>query len=144
MHPPDFRKALTGDVIYLDRSRKQRASALSPSVARLRGPLRLPLTEPTAMSLTTPHDIPLQITVPADSPSSPPLVSSERRITPTWTIEQLKTKLEPITGIPSSCQSLRTCAVDGNYVYLSDDNSLVGDARYGLRKGTEIEVSDDH
>lgn len=32
--------------------------------------------------------------------------SSERRITPAWTLAQLKTKLEPITGIPPSCQSL--------------------------------------
>ena len=32
--------------------------------------------------------------------------SSERRITPSWTIAHLKTKLEPITGVPSSCQKL--------------------------------------
>ena len=32
--------------------------------------------------------------------------SSERRITPSWTITQLRTKLEPITGIPPSCQKL--------------------------------------
>lgn len=92
------------------------------------------------MEFTSPQDLPLQITVPADSPSSPPLVSSERRITPTWTIAQLKTKLEPITGIPSTSQSLRTRSVQGTWISLSDDNSLVGDARYGLRKGAEIEV----
>lgn len=33
--------------------------------------------------------------------------SSERRITPSWTISQLKSKLEPITGIPPSCQRIR-------------------------------------
>jgi len=32
--------------------------------------------------------------------------SSERRITPSWTITQLKAKLEPITGIPPSCQRI--------------------------------------
>lgn len=32
--------------------------------------------------------------------------SSERRITPSWTITQLRTKLEPITGIPPSSQKL--------------------------------------
>lgn len=32
--------------------------------------------------------------------------SSERRITPSWTITQLRAKLEPITGIPPSCQKL--------------------------------------
>ena len=92
------------------------------------------------MAFTAPQDLALQITVPADSPSAPPLVSSERRITPTWTIAQLKVKLEPITGIPSTTQTLRTRNIDGTYISLSDDNSLVGDARYGLRKGAEIEV----
>lgn len=92
------------------------------------------------MSLQTPHDLPLQITVPADAPNAPPLISSERRITPSWTIEQLKTKLEPITGIPATSQSLRTRGIDGSYISLSDEQSLVGDSRYGLRKGAEIEV----
>ncbi len=32
--------------------------------------------------------------------------SSERRITPSWSISQLKKKLEPITGIPPSCQRI--------------------------------------
>ncbi|KAK5187953.1 hypothetical protein LTR16_009097, partial [Cryomyces antarcticus] len=44
------------------------------------------------------HDIPLLIT----SENS----SSERRITPSWSIAHLKTKLEPITGIPASSQKL--------------------------------------
>ena len=43
-------------------------------------------------------DIPLQIT----SDNS----SSERRITPSWTIGQLKAKLEPVTGIPPLSQKL--------------------------------------
>lgn len=33
-------------------------------------------------------------------------ISSEKRISPSWTIDQLKCKLEPITGIPPSCQRL--------------------------------------
>jgi tubulin-folding cofactor B len=32
--------------------------------------------------------------------------SSERRITPAWTISQLRKRLEPITGIPPSAQSI--------------------------------------
>ncbi|GAB1733835.1 hypothetical protein NU195Hw_g7228t1 [Hortaea werneckii] len=32
--------------------------------------------------------------------------ASERRITPSWSITQLKARLEPITGVPASCQSL--------------------------------------
>jgi tubulin-specific chaperone B len=92
------------------------------------------------MSLQTPQDLALQITVPNDKPGAAPLISSERRITPSWTVEQLKTKLEPITGIPASSQSLRTRGIDGTYITLDDESSLVGDARYGLRRGAEIEV----
>ena len=50
------------------------------------------------MSMHTAGDIPLQIT----SDNS----SSERRITPSWTIGQLKAKLEPVTGIPPLSQKL--------------------------------------
>ena len=50
------------------------------------------------MSMHTVGDIPLQIT----SENS----SSERRITPSWTIGQLKAKLEPVTGIPPLSQKL--------------------------------------
>lgn len=32
--------------------------------------------------------------------------SSERRVSPSWTISQLKGRLEPITGVPASCQRL--------------------------------------
>lgn len=32
--------------------------------------------------------------------------SSERRITPSWSIWQLKSKLESVTGIPPSCQQI--------------------------------------
>jgi hypothetical protein len=32
--------------------------------------------------------------------------SSERRITPAWSIAQLKKKMEPITGIPPPCQKI--------------------------------------
>ncbi|KLP12108.1 Uncharacterized protein Y057_13624 [Fusarium fujikuroi] len=31
---------------------------------------------------------------------------SERRITPSWSISQLKGKLETVTGVPPSCQRL--------------------------------------
>lgn len=51
-----------------------------------------------AQTLTTSRDIPLIISSTASS--------SERRITPSWTIAHLKTKLEPVTGIPPSSQKL--------------------------------------
>lgn len=50
------------------------------------------------MSLQTAGDLPLQIT--SDN------ASSERRVTPSWTIGQLKAKLEPVTGIPPLSQKL--------------------------------------
>lgn len=50
------------------------------------------------MSMQTAGDIPLSIT----SENS----SGERRISPSWTIGQLKAKLEAITGIPPLSQKL--------------------------------------
>ena len=95
------------------------------------------------MSLQTPTDIPVQVIVPNDSPSSPPLLSAERRVTPSWTVSQLKSKLEPITGIPAASQSLRTKSLlDGTWVSFNDEDTLLSDSRYGLRRGSEIEVLD--
>jgi len=98
------------------------------------------------MSLTTPKDISVQIIVPnpnEPSPNAPPLLTAERRITPSWTISQLKSKLEPVTGIPTGSQSLRTKSLlDGTWIPLADDTALVGDGRYALRKGSEIEIAD--
>lgn len=50
------------------------------------------------MSLQTAGDVPISII----SENS----TSERRITPSWTIGQLKAKLEPVTGIPPLSQKL--------------------------------------
>ncbi|KAF4544475.1 Tubulin-specific chaperone b (tubulin folding cofactor b) [Lasiodiplodia theobromae] len=50
------------------------------------------------MSLQPAHDVPLLVS----SPNS----ASERRVTPSWSISHLKTRLEPVTGIPASCQKL--------------------------------------
>jgi tubulin-specific chaperone B len=97
------------------------------------------------MALQTPTDIAVQITVPNDNnPSGPPLLSAERRITPSWTVSQLKTKLEPITGIPASAQYLRTTSfpTDNSWISLADESSLLSDSRYGLHKGSQIEVHD--
>lgn len=94
------------------------------------------------MSLTTAPDIPLLITVPSPNADAPPLVSAERRITPAWTISQLKSKLELVTGIPTESQVLRTRNLDGPWIELDDDDAQVGDERWsqGVRKGGEIEV----
>src|SRR3954465_8064372 len=42
--------------------------------------------------------------------------STERRITPSWTISTLKSKLEPVTGIPPSAQKLSYQHPDGSNV----------------------------
>ena len=51
-----------------------------------------------AQSMTSARDIAILVTSTASS--------SERRITPSWTIAHLKTKLEPVTGIAPSSQKL--------------------------------------
>ncbi|QRC96301.1 hypothetical protein JI435_012400 [Parastagonospora nodorum SN15] len=58
------------------------------------------------MSLQSAADVPLII----NSPNS----SSERRISPSWTIAHLKSRLEPITGVPAGSQqlSLRVASQD--------------------------------
>ncbi|KIW99449.1 uncharacterized protein Z518_11188 [Rhinocladiella mackenziei CBS 650.93] len=95
------------------------------------------------MSVSTPTDISVQIVVPSNTrPNDPPLVSAERRITPSWTVAELKRKLEPVTGIPASSQSLRIRSLDGTWLFLDDEASLVGDVRYNLHRGSEIEVID--
>lgn len=51
--------------------------------------------------------------------------SSERRITPSWSISQLKTKMETITGIPPSCQrvSLKRPSGDSIPIEAADEDS---------------------
>ncbi|KAI9670151.1 MAG: hypothetical protein M1817_004488 [Caeruleum heppii] len=82
-------------------------------------------------------DIPLLIT----SPSS----SSERRITPSWTIAQLKQKLEPITGIPPASQRLvvsHNGSSRGEGIIRADDEEGTTLEGFGLRRGEEISVQD--
>lgn len=98
------------------------------------------------MSLQTAVDIPLTITVPSDTKNpnnSPPLVRAERRVTPSWTLSELKAKLEPVTGVPASSQSLRSLHLDGvTWINLTPDTALVGDPAWGLNKNSEIQVLD--
>ncbi|KAI1805742.1 CAP Gly-rich domain-containing protein [Daldinia bambusicola] len=52
---------------------------------------------------------------------------SERRITPSWSITQLKRKLEPITGIPPSFQriSLKTASKDSIPIEAADEDAVL-------------------
>ncbi|OAX80971.1 hypothetical protein ACJ72_04691 [Emergomyces africanus] len=89
----------------------------------------------------TPMDIPAIITVaqgsggPAGDSAS---FASERRITPTWTVSQLKTKLETMTGIPPSSQRLKLKSPGREDQWVDGEDRVVGD--WGLSRGCEFEV----
>lgn len=82
----------------------------------------------------TAGDIPLLVT----SENS----SSERRITPSWTIGQLKAKLEPVTGIPPLSQKLTLRFGSGQAVPIEavdEENTQL--ASFSLAPYAEIHVS---
>lgn len=88
----------------------------------------------------TPADISVIITAAsaARGADAEPSFVTERRVTPTWTVMQLKGKLETMTGVPPGCQSLRI-KVPGRPDQLMDGDDRRID-EWGLVKGTEIEV----
>jgi len=81
-------------------------------------------------SFTPTPDIPILVTSPS--------TSSERRITPSWTLSQLKQKLEFVTGIPPSAQRVSWKAPGASGVPMEGENQEL--AQWGLVKGGEIEV----
>ena len=85
------------------------------------------------MALQTPRDISLRV--------SSENASTERRITPSWTVAQLKGKLESVTGIPPSCQKLilRVPGQEETVIAASDEDKVhVGSWR--LQANAEIHV----
>lgn len=68
--------------------------------------------------------------------------ASERRVTPAWTIAHLKTRLEPITGIPASAQklSLRVGSQDAVPIEAADEESFQLHS-FNLQAYAEIFVS---
>ena len=92
------------------------------------------------MSALSQPDISVQVSVPSAPGSTTLLVSVERRISPSWTIAQLKVKLEPVTGIPPSSQRLYVRSLSGEKAELDLGDTFVNDPRWGLRKGSELEV----
>lgn len=88
----------------------------------------------------TPMDISVIITnaALAKPGDSEPRFLTERRITPTWTVMQVKAKLETMTGIPPGCQRLRVKVPGRPDQWADGDDRLIGD--WGLVKGSEIEV----
>ncbi|KAL9105262.1 MAG: hypothetical protein Q9227_009535 [Pyrenula ochraceoflavens] len=78
-------------------------------------------------------DIPVIISVPAPNPADPPLISAERRISPTWSVGQLKAKLESVTGISPGTQKLMLKSLGT----LEPDEKILNE--WYLVKGAEIE-----
>jgi tubulin-folding cofactor B len=81
-------------------------------------------------------DVPLLIT--SDN------ARSERRISPAWTIAQLKSRLEPITGIPASSQRLTLKVAswpDQNLQTVNEDNTQL--SAFTLQSYAELHVSGD-
>lgn len=68
--------------------------------------------------------------------------SSERRITPAWSITQLKRKLEPITGIPPSCQRISLKTPSNEVIPIGAENEEnVHLQNYPLTPYAELHVS---
>ncbi|WEW61834.1 hypothetical protein PRK78_007331 [Emydomyces testavorans] len=90
----------------------------------------------------TPADVSVIVSIASDGASGERASSfaTERRITPTWTISQLKGKLETVCGIPVSSQRLRLKAPGREDQWIDGDDQLIGD--FGLGKGCEIEIHD--
>lgn len=123
------------------------------------------------MNYQSAADVPLLVIVPSSttalssvssssSAASKPQLQAERRINPSWTIAQLKTKLEHVTGIPPGYQRLRLRAGDGSWLSVSppvssnagvleqaadggdggsEEERQIGE--WQLRRGGELEVS---
>lgn len=68
--------------------------------------------------------------------------SSERRVTPSWSISHLKDRLEPITGIPASCQrlSLKVTSSQAAQPIEAQDEDATQLANWLLQTYAEIHV----
>ncbi|KAM0710906.1 hypothetical protein Q7P35_001644 [Cladosporium inversicolor] len=85
--------------------------------------------------MATAQDIPLLIV----SENS----ASERRISPSWTITQLKGRLEPVTGVPASCQrlSLKIGSQAAQPIEAADEESTIL-AAWPLQAYAELKIVD--
>jgi tubulin-specific chaperone B len=75
----------------------------------------------------TPADISLQVTSP--------LIRTEKRITPSWTVGHLKGRLETVTGIPPGCMRLVLHAPGKGEIEMQGDEQQVGQWITGLGPG---------
>ncbi|RJE18000.1 cell polarity protein [Aspergillus sclerotialis] len=90
---------------------------------------------------STPVDVSVIISTPSGTRAdAEPGLHTERRVTPTWTVMQLKSKLETMTGIPPGSQHLRFKAPGQLDQWIDGDDRIIGE--WGLIKGCEIEIHD--
>ncbi|KAF3403021.1 Cell polarity protein alp11 [Talaromyces pinophilus] len=90
----------------------------------------------------TPADVSVIISTASatQSTSNEPSLATERRITPSWSIDQLKGKLETMTGIPPGSQRLLFKSPGRPDQWIEGEDRLIGE--WGLVRGCEIEVHD--
>ncbi|KAJ5317303.1 hypothetical protein N7508_001811 [Penicillium antarcticum] len=90
----------------------------------------------------TPTDVSVIITNAASGKANDaePRFLTERRITPTWTVIQVKSKLETMTGIPPGSQRIRVKTPGRPDQWADGDDRLIGE--WGLVKGSEFEIHD--
>ncbi|KXL41809.1 MAG: hypothetical protein FE78DRAFT_83255 [Acidomyces sp. 'richmondensis'] len=69
--------------------------------------------------------------------------TSERRVTPSWTVAHFKARLEPITGIPAGCQrlSLKIASETPQPIEAANEDA-VQLAAWPLQANAEIHVAD--
>ncbi|KAI5368186.1 Putative Ubiquitin-like domain, CAP Gly-rich domain, Ubiquitin-like domain superfamily [Septoria linicola] len=69
--------------------------------------------------------------------------SSERRISPAWSIAQLKSRLEPITGVPAGCQrlSLKVASQPAQNIEAADEEATQIGA-WPLQAYAELQIVD--
>ncbi|KAH8704271.1 CAP Gly-rich domain-containing protein [Talaromyces proteolyticus] len=90
---------------------------------------------------STPADVSVIIsTASAATTADTPSLATERRVTPSWTITQLKGKLETMTGVPPGSQKLLFKAPGKPDQWIQGEERLIGEC--GLVRGCEIEVHD--
>jgi hypothetical protein len=110
---------------------KNTLSALHPGPVHVDSSLRRQLS---SGKMATTADVPLLII--SDN------ARSERRISPSWTIAQLKGRLEPITGVPASSQILTLKVAswpDQNLQTVNQENTQL--SAFTLQSYAELHVS---
>jgi Ubiquitin-like domain len=118
----DFSAQITSDSHPEDCSKLGKSKKKTPKMSAF---------QPTAADISV-------IISTVDENSNAPSLATERRVTPSWTVLQLKAKLETITGIPPGCQRLRLVVPGNEDQWIEGEERRIGE--WTLLKGCEIQV----